>query len=69
MMFIGKYLLPKAELDADQEIEQEIEATVHDSKKQIISGLILAVVVIVMALDLKSISWKWQLSSVRWFVY
>ena len=55
-MFIGKYLLPKAELDADQEIEQEIEATVHDSKKQIISGLILAVVVIVMALDLKSIS-------------
>ena len=52
MMFIGKYLLPKAELDADQ----EIEATVHDSKKQIISGLILAVVVIVMALDLKSIS-------------
>ena len=56
MMFIGKYLLPKAELDADQEIEQEIEATVHDSKKQIISGLILAVVVIVMALDFKSIS-------------
>ena len=56
MMFIGKYLLPKAELDANQEIEQEIEATVHDSKKQIISGLILAVVVIVMALDLKSIS-------------
>ena len=33
MMFIGKYLLPKAELDANQEIEQEIEATVHDSKK------------------------------------
>ena len=30
--------------------------SVHDSKKQIISGLILAVVVIVMALDLKSIS-------------
>ena len=26
MMFVGKYLLPKAELDADQEIEQEIEA-------------------------------------------
>ena len=56
MMFIGKYLLPKAELDADQEIEQEIEATVHDSKKQVISGLILAVVVIVMALDLKSVT-------------
>ena len=53
MMFIGKYLLPKAELDANQEIEQEIEATVHDSKKQIISGLILAVVIVVMALDIK----------------
>ena len=53
MMFIGKYLLPKAELDANQEIEQEIEATVHDSKKQIISGLILAVVIVVMALDLR----------------
>ena len=52
MMFIGKYLLPKAELDANQEIEQEIEATVHDSKKQIISGLILAVVIVVMALDI-----------------
>ena len=56
MMFIGKYLLPKAELDADQEIEQEIEATVTDSKKQIVSGLILAVCIIVMALDLKAIS-------------
>ena len=56
MMFIGKYLLPKAELAADQEIEQEIEATVTDSKKQIVSGLILAVCIIVMALDLKAIS-------------
>lgn len=56
MIFIGKYLLPKAELAADQVIEQEIEVTVQDSKKQIISGLILAVVVIVMALDLKSIT-------------
>ena len=35
MMFIGKYLLPKAELDADQEIEQEIEATVTDSKNKL----------------------------------
>lgn len=26
MMFIGKHLLPKVELDADQEIEQEVEA-------------------------------------------
>ena len=53
MMFIGKYLLPKTELSADQEIEQEVEATTHDVKKQIISGVILSVVVLVMALDLK----------------
>ena len=56
MMFVGKYLLPKVDLSADQEIEQEIEATVTDSKKQIVSGLILAVCIIVMALDLKAIS-------------
>ncbi len=53
MMTIGKRLLPKVELDADQEIEQEVEATSHDPKKQMISGLILAVVVVVMALELK----------------
>ena len=46
MMFVGKYLLPKVDLSADQEIEQEIEATVTDSKKQIVSGLILAVCII-----------------------
>ena len=56
MMFIGKYLLPKAELDADQEIEQEIEATSQDSTKQIISGVILAVVIFVMAIGVKGIS-------------
>lgn len=56
MLLIGKYLLPKAELDADQEIEQEIEATTHDKKKQMISGMILLICVIVMALDLKFIS-------------
>ena len=50
MMFIGKYLLPKAELDADQEIEQEVEATNHSVKKQYISGGILLAVVIVMAI-------------------
>ena len=50
MMFIGKYLLPKADLDADQEIEQEVEATNHSIKKQYISGAILLVVVIVMAI-------------------
>ena len=41
MMFIGKHLLPKVELDADQEIEQEVEATTTSSSKQIISGVIL----------------------------
>ena len=49
MMFIGKHLLPAAALDADQEIEQEIEAGDTSSKKQWISGAILLVVVIVMA--------------------
>ena len=51
MLLIGKYLLPKAELDADQEIEQEIEATTHDKKKQVISGVILLACVTVMALN------------------
>ena len=51
MIFIGKHLLPKRELDADQEIEQEIEADVSNqtSRKQTISGIILLGVVIVMA--------------------
>ena len=53
MMFIGKYLLPKAELDAEQEIEQEVEATNHSAKKQYISGAILLGVVLVMALGNK----------------
>ena len=52
MMFIGKHLLPKVELDADQEIEQEIEANSTDSKKMVISGIILLAVVIVMATSL-----------------
>ena len=56
MMFIGKHLLPKVELDADQEIEQEVEATSTSSSKQIISGVILLVVVLVMALDIKGVS-------------
>ena len=56
MMFVGKHLLPKAELDADQEIEQEIEANETSSKKMIISGVILLAVVIVMALDLKAVT-------------
>ncbi len=53
MMFIGKHMLPKIELSADQEIEQEIEATTANPTKQIISGVILAIVIVVMALDLK----------------
>ncbi|WP_019880362.1 SLC13 family permease [Succinispira mobilis] len=53
MMFIGKYMLPKVELSADQEIEQEIEASTANPTKQIISGVILAIVIVVMALDLK----------------
>ena len=56
MMFVGKYLLPKAELDADQEIEQEIEASGDNSTKQMISGAILAVVIFVMAIGVKGVS-------------
>ena len=54
MMFVGTHLLPKKALDADQEIEQEIEANADvNTTKQLISGAILLVVVLVMALDLK----------------
>jgi len=49
MMFIGKHLLPKVALDADQEIEQEVEANEASVTKQWISGIILLAVVIVMA--------------------
>ena len=56
MMFLGKYLLPKKELDADQEIEQEIEANQTSTTKMVISGVILLVVVLVMALGIKGIS-------------
>ncbi len=56
MMFVGKYLIKKEELSADQEIEQEIEATGNSKSKQYISGIILLVVVVVMALGLKAIT-------------
>ena len=56
MMFLGKYLIPKRELDADQEIEQEIEANETSSTKMIIAGIILAAVVAVMALGIKGIT-------------
>ncbi len=50
MMFVGKYLLPKKQLDADQEIEQEIEANEISKSKQMVSGAILLGVVLVMAI-------------------
>ena len=56
MMLLGKHLIPKRELDADQEIEQEIEANVSSSSKMIISGVILLVVILVMAIGIKGIS-------------
>ncbi len=55
MMTIGKRLLPSIALDANQEIEQEVEATTADPTKQMISGAILLVVVAVMALDIKGV--------------
>ena len=56
MMFVGKYLLPKAELDANQEIEQEVEATSDNKTKQMISAAILTVVILVMAVGVKGVS-------------
>ena len=56
MMFVGKYLLPKQELSADQEIEQEIEANETSKNKMIISGVILLAVVLVMALGIKGVT-------------
>ena len=56
MMFVGKHLLPKAELDADQEIEQEVEANDASATKQYISAAILVCVVLVMAVGVKGIT-------------
>ena len=56
MMFVGKYLLPKQELDADQEIEQEVEANDASATKQYISAAILVCVVLVMAVGVKGVS-------------
>ncbi len=53
MMFLGKYLLPKAELDADQEIEQEVEANETSASKQVVSGVILLLVVLTMAIGIQ----------------
>ena len=56
MMFIGKYLLPKVELDANQNIEQEIEAKTTSTSKQMISGLILLLVVVTMAIGIPGVT-------------
>ena len=56
MMFLGKYLLPNKQLDADQDIEQEIEANETSKSKQMVSGIILLAVVLVMALGIKGIT-------------
>ena len=56
MMFVGKYLLPKQELSADQEIEQEVEANEVSSTKQMISAAILIAVVLVMAVGVKGVT-------------
>ena len=56
MMFVGKHLLPKAQLDADQEIEQEIEANESSSSKMVISGVILLLVVLTMAVGIPGVS-------------
>jgi len=50
MVFVGRHLLPKVELSADQNIEQEIDATSHDPKKQLIAGGTLVAVVMAMIL-------------------
>ncbi len=58
MMLVGRHLLPKAVIRAEDvtiDVEAQAEATAgtHDIKKMWIVGLTLAVVVVVMALDLK----------------
>jgi anion transporter len=57
MIFIGKHLLPKAELSTDIQIDEEAAleaaATSTDVSKQWITAATLTGVIIVMALDLK----------------
>jgi anion transporter len=56
MVFIGKYLLPKAGEVAsaiDAEAAKESQAGATDSRKQWLTGLTLLFVVIVMSLDIK----------------
>ena len=56
MMFLGKYLLPNKQIDADQEIEQEVEANETSASKQIVSAVILLCVVLPKTLNLVYLS-------------
>ena len=56
MMFVGKYLLPNKQLDANQEIEQEVEANETSASKQVVSGVILLLVVVTMAVGVPGVS-------------
>ena len=56
MMFLGKYLLPNKQLDADQEIEQEVEAYEFSRSIQMVSGVILLGVMLVMAVGIPGVS-------------
>ena len=56
MMFVGKYLLPNQILDADQEVEQEIEANETSTAKMVVAGAILAAVVLVMSIGVPGVS-------------
>ena len=56
MMFLGKYLLPNKQIDADQEIEQEVEANETSASKQIVSAVILLCVVLTMAIGIPGVS-------------
>ena len=59
MMTIGKRLLPNAQLSADVKVDAdaaaEAKASSSDPKKMWISGLVLLVVVVTMALDVKTV--------------
>ena len=56
MMFLGKYLRPNKQIDADQEIEQEVEANETSASKQIVSAVILLCVVLTMAISIPGVS-------------
>ncbi len=59
MMTVGKHLLPKADLSANVELDAEAaaeaKAGVSDPRKMWITAAVLLAVVVVMALDLKSV--------------